>query len=73
MKNLHLPHLLHPSKLSGKQSSFGSGCAFVKFFLHPTCTFCTRLPFDCDQGELRDEALRTSGMLYCERGSGHVE
>ena len=44
LKNLHLPHLLHPSKLSGKQSSFGSGSTFVKFFSAPYLHLLHPLP-----------------------------
>ena len=41
-KNLHLPHLLHPSKLREDQSSFEGRCTFGKTLLHPTRTFRTR-------------------------------
>ena len=37
-KNLHLLHLLHPSKLSEGRSSFGRRCTFEKSFLHRFCT-----------------------------------
>ena len=49
LKNLHLPHLLHPSKLGETRLSFERRCTFGNSFLHRFCTFCTR------RGRLRDE------------------
>ena len=36
MENLHLPHLLHPSKLGEDRSSFGIGCTFENHSCTPS-------------------------------------
>ena len=57
MKNLHLLHPLHPSKLGGTRLSFGRGCTFRKSFLHRFCTFCTRWDLMRGEPEARLEPL----------------